>query len=83
MEKGNAEEINILSSTSIDTHFGIHLDAPLNFIKGRKSLENLEFKKLLIAVFVLEIYNTESRTNIDFENANIHEIYNKLIFRIR
>jgi arylformamidase len=74
-------DTNNLSSFSIDSHLGTHLDAPLHFIEGGMSIENLELEKLLGDVFVLEIYNIKSITDIDLENAGIPKSCNKLILK--
>lgn len=74
-------DTNNLSSFSIDSHLGTHLDAPLHFIERGRSIENLELEKLLGDVFVLEIYNVKSITDIDLENAGIPQGCNKLILK--
>lgn len=74
-------DTNNLSSFSIDSHLGTHLDAPLHFIEGGRSIENLELEKLLGDVFVLEIYNIKSITDLDLENARIPKGCNKLILK--
>ena len=74
-------ETNNLSSFAIDSHLGTHLDAPLHFIEGGKSIENLELEKLLGDVFVLEIYNIKSITYLDLENAGIPKVCKKLILK--
>lgn len=74
-------DTNNLSSFSIDSHLGTHLDAPLHFIEGGRSIENLELEKLLGDVFVLEIYNIKSITDLDLENASIPKDCNKLILK--
>lgn len=72
---------NNLSSFSMDSHLGTHLDAPLHFIEGGRSIEKLELGKMLGDVFVLEIYNIKSITDLDLESAGIPKSCKKLILK--
>ena len=74
-------QTNNLSSFTIDTHLGTHLDAPLHFVEGGRSVESLELEKLLGDVFVLEIYNIKSITYKDLADAGIPKGCKKLILK--
>jgi len=74
-------DTNNLSSFTIDSHLGTHLDAPLHFIENGKPVETLEFEKLIGEVFVLEIYGIRSITRIDLEKAQIPKSCKKIILK--
>ena len=52
--------INNSSSIQMDCHFGTHVDAPLHFVERGKSVEQLDFNKLIGEVYVSEIRGIRS-----------------------
>ncbi len=72
---------NNLSSFEIDSHFGTHLDAPLHFIEGGKSVSEISLDKLIGDVYVLETYGARSITRKHFETASIPKNCKRLILK--
>ena len=74
-------DINNLSSFSIDSHFGTHLDAPLHFVDKGKSIDEIDFNNLIGRSFVTEIKNIKSISNLDLEAAAIPKECKKLLIK--
>jgi len=53
------------------THTGTHVDAPLHFIAGGKSIEALDLNILVGPAQVVEIFGRDSVTSADLEGAGI------------
>ena len=75
------KHVNNLSSFEIDSHFGTHLDAPIHFIENGKTIDQLDLKKLIGEVFVLEIRGKRSISGSDLSVSNIPKGCNKLILK--
>jgi len=74
-------ETNNLSSFTIDSHLGTHLDAPLHFIHQAKAIDEMDLNKLIGKAYVAEIRGLKSITASDLENANIPENCTKLLLK--
>ena len=72
---------NNLSSFSIDTHYGTHIDAPLHFINDGMPVNDIPLSKFFGKVYVLEAYGHEVITDSILENYNIPEDCTKLILK--
>lgn len=60
---------NNLTSINIDCHTGTHLDAPIHFIKGGKTIDQLDLMKLIGHAEVIEIRGKKSITASDLEKV--------------
>jgi arylformamidase len=78
MEDG---ETNNLSSFTIDSHLGTHLDAPLHFVHKARQLEQLELSKLIGKAYLAEIRNKRSITADDLEKINVPADCKKLLLK--
>jgi len=74
-------ETNNLSSFTIDSHLGTHLDAPLHFVDKAKAIDEMDLNKLIGAAYVAEIRGLKSITATDLENANIPANCTKLLLK--
>ena len=72
---------NNLSSIEIDNHTGTHIDAPLHFIEGGKTIDELDLKKLIGEVFVAEIRSIRSINADDLNKAGIPDSCKRLILK--
>lgn len=75
------DDTNNLSSFSIDSHLGTHLDAPLHFVNEGKSIENLDLNKLIGETYVLEIRNIKSITYQVLEKSCVPTNCKKLLIK--
>lgn len=72
---------NNLSSFSIDTHYGTHIDAPLHFINDGMPVNDIPLSKFFGKVYVLEAFGHKVITDSILENYNIPEECTKLILK--
>lgn len=68
----------LVTQMQLGTHTGSHMDAPLHFIEGGESIDELDLKKLVTEAIVLDLSYKEMGSAItteDFENfsENINE----------
>lgn len=75
------DETNNLSSFTIDSHLGTHLDAPLHFVQDARPIHALDLNKLIGKVYIAEIRNLKSISALNLEEANIPKDCNKLILK--
>ena len=74
-------DTNNLSSFTIDSHLGTHLDAPLHFIHKSKAIHEMDLNKLIGKTYVVEIRGLKSITATDLDNANIPANCTKLLLK--
>lgn len=74
-------ETNNLSSFTIDSHLGTHLDAPLHFVKNGKAIHELDLNKLIGEVFVLDIRGVKQITSDHLSKSAIPKNCSKLILK--
>jgi arylformamidase len=74
-------ETNNLSSFTVDSHLGTHLDAPLHFVKNGKAIHELDLKKLIGNVFLVEIRGVKNITAENLQNAGIPKDCEKLLIK--
>ena len=70
-ELGNPGEICNVSVLTTGTHTGTHLDAPLHFIPGGKSVDALDLDILVGPAQVVEIFGRDQVTSADLQGAGI------------
>lgn len=75
------ELTNNLSSFTIDSHLGTHLDAPLHFVQNGKAIHELDLNTLIGNVYVVELRNVRSITANHLENAQIPIECDKLLIK--
>ena len=68
---GSPGEVCNLSVFTEGTHTGTHLDAPLHFVAGGKSVETLDLNILVGRAQVVEIFHRDQITAADLEGASI------------
>ncbi len=68
---GQPGEVCNLSVLAEGSHTGTHLDAPLHFIAGGKTVESLDLTVLVGKAQVVEIYERDQVTAADLEGAGI------------
>ena len=73
--------VNKLSSFSIDTHFGTHIDAPLHFIENGMPVNEIPINKFFGKVYVLEAMGHKVIKKSILENYNIPKECKKLILK--
>lgn len=72
LEKNGVEA----NSWKIHEHLGTHTDAPNHFIKGQKSLDQIELKDLIVPVVVIDIEAKASKNSdaeLTLEDINLFE----------
>ncbi len=74
-------ETNNLSSFTIDSHLGTHLDAPLHFVQNGKAIHELDLNKLIGEVFVLDIRGVKQITSDHLNKSEIPKNCSKLILK--
>ncbi len=63
------EEHDVLvTQMQLGTHTGSHMDAPLHFIKGGESIDELDLKKIVTEAIVLDLSNKEMGSAITIED---------------
>lgn len=68
---GGPNEVCNLSVLTTGTHTGTHLDAPLHFVAGGRSVESLDLNVLIGPAQVVEVYGRDQVTAADLEHAQI------------
>ena len=68
---GQPDEVCNLSVFTLGTHTGTHLDAPLHFVPGGRSVESLDLNVLIGPAQVVEVYGRDQVTAADLERAQI------------
>lgn len=72
---------NNLSSFTVDSHMGTHLDAPLHFVHNGKAIHELALEKLIGEVYVLEIRGVRSITYKHLEEAGVPPKCKRLLLK--
>jgi arylformamidase len=80
---GDDAPCNITELEHWTTHFLTHVDPPLHFIEGGKSLDDIPLERFLGEVTVVEIPdNCDAITRREIENCNI-EMWDNVFFKTR
>jgi arylformamidase len=74
-------DTNNLSSFTIDSHLGTHIDAPLHFVNRAKAIHQIELNKLIGRTYVVEINDVRSITAVHLELAKIPKNCTKLLLK--
>jgi arylformamidase len=74
-------ENNNLSSFTIDSHLGTHLDAPLHFVHEAKAIHQIDLNKLIGKTYIAEIRGIRSINADHLAAANIPENCTKLLLK--
>ncbi len=74
-------ETNNLSSFTIDSHLGTHLDAPLHFVHQAKAIHEMDLNKLIGKTYIAVIKGVKSITAAHLAAANIPENCTKLLLK--
>ena len=75
------KDSNNLSSINIDNHFGTHLDAPLHFIRGGKTVQELDLDKLIGRVYMAEVFGSKEIGKGQLNEADIPIDCKRLILK--
>lgn len=70
-----------VSGFTLGAHTGTHLDAPLHFIEGGRTVEALDLEALIGPAQVVEIYGRDAITAADLETAGIAPNARRLLFK--
>ncbi|MFA6238836.1 MAG: glycosyltransferase [Bacteriovorax sp.] len=69
------------SEIAMNIHTGTHMDAPLHFVQNGKSIDQIDLRRLIGKVFVLE-YNDNTHISPEYlRQQNIPNGCNKIIFK--
>ncbi len=74
-------ETHNLSSFTIDSHIGTHLDAPLHFVDKGKTISGLDLNTLIGDAYVMEVRNRETITNVDLEQLALPDDCKRLLLK--
>jgi arylformamidase len=80
MEMGKGATNN-LSSFTIDSHLGTHLDAPLHFVHNGKVIQDLDLDVLIGEVYIAEIRGKRSITDKDLDSLAIPADCKRLLLK--
>ena len=58
----------LVTKMQLGTHTGSHMDAPLHFIEGGESIDELDLKKIVTEAIVLDLSNKEMGSAITIED---------------
>lgn len=73
-----------VSSIQFGSHTGTHIDAPLHYISGGKSVDQIEFQKLIGICYVLDISTNQFQNNLIPSNIipdNLKKNVHKILFK--
>lgn len=78
MDRGDK---NNNSNLAMSCHSGTHVDAPLHFVKGGQSVENIPLDLLVGKVFVLDLSQSREITLADLEKFWPQEKVDRVLFK--
>lgn len=74
-------DIANVTQISCDVHTGTHVDAPSHFIPGADQVENLPLETLIGEALVVELFKSETITDLDLEQLSIPKNVTRLLLR--
>lgn len=78
MEDGAEANVSLLN---IESHSGTHIDAPLHFVKGGRTVDSIPLETLTGNTWMAEIRNTERISASHLESAGIPENTKRLLIK--
>ncbi len=72
-----------LTHLSMTLHAGTHVDAPVHFLEGGSTVDQLPLDLLVGPVLVIELSTTQSITSQDLEQASISAACKRLLIKTR
>jgi arylformamidase len=79
-ERGDDANVSVLNC---DLHAGTHIDAPLHFIEGGKSVDRIALDILCGPVFVSDLTGVDEITESDLASVPMPEGTERLLFKTR
>ena len=65
----------------LGTHTGTHVDAPLHFVKGGKSIDDIPLEKLVGEISIVDFSHLKENTPITIEMLKTVKISKKMLFK--